>query len=72
VFIFLSFLFMVACGLFTEPGLLLLGVINLLGALAMMTFNYSRAREKRPIYPAHAIPSQRWSGAFDANGPKAV
>jgi hypothetical protein len=43
-----------------------------LGALAMMTFNYSRAREKRPIYPAHAIPSQRWSGAFDANGPKAV
>jgi hypothetical protein len=38
----------------------------------MMTFNYSRAREKRPIYPAHAIPSQRWSGAFDANGPKAV
>ena len=36
VFIFLSFLFMVACGLFTEPGLLILGVINLLGALAMM------------------------------------
>jgi hypothetical protein len=27
---------MVACGLFTEPGLLILGVINLLGALAMM------------------------------------
>ena len=36
VFIFASFLFMVACGLFKEPGLLILGVINLLGALAMM------------------------------------
>jgi hypothetical protein len=36
VFIFLSFLFMVACGVFTEPGLLILGVVNLLGALAMM------------------------------------
>ena len=43
-----------------------------LGALAMATFDYSRRVEKRPIYPAHAIPSQRWSGAFDANGPRAV
>ena len=47
-----------------------LGFVGLFG-LGLVTFNYSRAREKRPVYPAHAIPSQRWSNAFDANGPRA-
>ena len=48
-----------------------LGGFVALGALSFATWNFSRAREQRPIYPAHPIPSQRWSNAFDENGPRA-
>ncbi len=49
-----------------------LGGFVALGALSFATWNFSRAREQRPIYPAHPIPSQRWSNAFDENGPRAT
>ena len=49
-----------------------LGGFVAVGALSFATWNFSRAREQRPIYPAHPIPSQRWSNAFDENGPRAT
>ena len=49
-----------------------LGGFVALGALSFATWNFSRAREQRPIYPAHPIPSQRWSNTFDENGPRAT
>ena len=48
-----------------------LGGFVALGALSFATWNFSRKHEQRPIYPAHPIPSQRWSNAFDENGPRA-
>ncbi|CEF99325.1 unnamed product [Ostreococcus tauri] len=47
-----------------------LGFVGL-GVLAFATWDFSRKREKRPIYPAHRVPSQMWSNAFDENGPRA-